>query len=111
MLPQPPSDIAMLLTRPVAVFGAGVSGQGVLALLATLGARGVLYDEKADGAEKKFTATQAASHGLVVFSPGFAVEHAWLAAARDAGCVCLGELDFASLFWRGELVAITGTNG
>ncbi len=111
MLPPPPGEIASLLTRPAAVFGAGVSGQGLLALLAALGARGVLYDEKAAGAEKHFTAALAAQHGLVIFSPGFAPEHPWLVAARAAGCLCVGELDFASLFWRGELIAITGTNG
>jgi len=111
MLPQPPSSIAALLARPVAVLGAGVSGQGVLALLAALGARGILYDEKADGAARGFAPAVAAGHGLVVFSPGFAPEHPWLATARAAGCTCVGELDFASLFWRGELVAITGTNG
>jgi UDP-N-acetylmuramoylalanine--D-glutamate ligase len=111
MLPKPPAAIASLLARPVAVFGAGVSGQGVLALLTALGAPGVVYDEKAEGAEKTFPAKKAATHGLVIFSPGFAPEHAWLATARAAGCTCLGELDFASLFWRGEVVAITGTNG
>ena len=111
MRPQPPSEIAALLNRPVAVFGAGVSGQGVLALLAALGARGVIYDEKAGEAWKIFGLNEARLHGLVVFSPGFAPEHRWLAAARVAGCACLGELDFASLFWRGELVAVTGTNG
>lgn len=111
MLPSPPATVAALLTRPVAVFGAGVSGQGVLALLEALGAPGTLYDEKAAGAERAFSPGSAATHGLVVFSPGFAPEHGWLVIARAAGCRCLGELDFASLFWRGELVAVTGTNG
>jgi UDP-N-acetylmuramoylalanine--D-glutamate ligase len=46
-----------------------------------------------------------------VFSPGFIPEHPWLLRAREAGAECLGELDFASLFWRGAVVAITGTNG
>lgn len=111
MLPAPPANIAALLTRPVAIFGAGVSGQGVLALLAALGATGRLYDEKADGAEQDFTPRHAAAHGLVIYSPGFAPGHAWFATARAAGCLSLGEIDFASLFWRGELVAVTGTNG
>lgn len=113
MLPSPPAELVPLLAHPVAVLGGGVSGQGVLALLAALGARGVIYDERADGAAlvRTFSSTQARAHGLVVFSPGFAPEHPWLATARAAGCACLGELDFASLFWRGELVAITGTNG
>ena len=111
MLPAPPAPFAPLLARPVAVFGAGVSGQGVLALLSAVGGRGVLYDEKAENAELSFNATTAAGHGLVVFSPGFAPEHPWLAVARAAGCLCVGELDFASLFWRGDVIAITGTNG
>ncbi|MEO6994643.1 MAG: UDP-N-acetylmuramoyl-L-alanine--D-glutamate ligase [Lacunisphaera sp.] len=111
MIPSPPDEIAVLLQRPVAVFGGGVSGQGVLSLLAAIGGVGRLYDEKAADAENKFTETHAGRHGLVVFSPGFPVEHLWLANARAAGCVCLGELDFASFFWRGEILAITGTNG
>ena len=111
MLPSPPDEIFVLLQRAVAVFGGGVSGQGVLGLLAELGGVGRLYDEKSPDAENQFTASHAARHGLVVFSPGFPVEHPWLATARAAGCVCLGELDFASFFWRGEILAITGTNG
>ncbi len=111
MLPAPPAPFSTLLARPVAVLGAGVSGHGVLALLGALGGQGVLYDEKAGGARRSFARAEAAAHGLVVFSPGFAPEHPWLVTARDAGCVCVGELDFASLFWRGDLIAITGTNG
>ena len=111
MIPAPPTSFTALLARPVAVLGAGVSGQGVLELLAAIGGRGVLYDGKAENAERNFTVQEAAGHGLVVFSPGFSPEHPWLAVARTAGCSCLGELDFASLFWRGDLVAITGTNG
>ena len=47
----------------------------------------------------------------MVFSPGFAPEHPWLVLARAGGLTCLGELDFASLFWRGRILAVTGTNG
>lgn len=105
-----PSFLAPLLRSPVAVFGAGVSGEGVRALLAALGAEGRIYDQDpAKGGA--FTAAAARGHALVVFSPGFPPEHPWLGLARAAGAVCLGELDFASLFWRGRLVAITGTNG
>jgi UDP-N-acetylmuramoylalanine--D-glutamate ligase len=39
------------------------------------------------------------------------LDHSWLRIARACHCVCLGELDFASLFWKGKVVAITGTNG
>ncbi len=111
MLPAPPANIAALLARPVAIFGAGVSGQGVLELLAKIGAVGRVYDEHAADAENDFTPEHANRHGLVVFSPGFIPNHPWLETAHDADCLCLGELDFASLFWRGQLIAVTGTNG
>lgn len=103
----PPEFLAPLLARSVAILGGGVSGEGVRALLGALGVEGKIYDAK--GAE--FTASAARSHALAVFSPGFAPEHMWLGRAKAAGLECLGELDFASLFWRGWLVAITGTNG
>lgn len=105
-----PDFLQPLLAKPVAILGGGVSGKGVQRLLAALGATALVYDAKsADGAE--FTADAARQHALVVYSPGFAPEHAWLQRARQAGAECLGELDFASLYWRGQVVAITGTNG
>ena len=102
-----PEPIRLLLARPVAIFGAGVSGVAVCALLARLEAESVIYDEKA----ATFSPRAAKLHRLVVFSPGFPPEHPWLQQARAAGCECLGEIDFASLFWRGALIAVTGTNG
>lgn len=106
----PPAFLQPALTQPVAIFGGGVSGEGVCALLASLGVHGRIFDaQAAKGAE--FTAAAARLHRLVVFSPGFAPTHPWLTRAREHGILCLGELDFASLFWRGQLVAITGTNG
>jgi len=102
-----PKALQPLLDQPVAIFGAGVSGVGVCAVLATVGAESVIYDAK--GTE--FTPKLATLHRLVVFSPGFPPEHPWLAIARAAGCVCQGELDFASLFWRGSVLAVTGTSG
>lgn len=102
-----PESVRPLLAQPVAIFGGGVSGIGVTALLASLGAESVIYDAKAT----EFSAKAAKKHRLVVFSPGFAPEHPWLALAKAAECECFGELDFASLFWRGSIVAITGTNG
>ena len=103
----PPASIAPLLAKPVAVFGAGVSGEGVRALLAALGVGAKVYDEKGTD----FTAAAARQHMLAIYSPGFAPEHPWFARARAAGVEALGEVDFASLFWRGKIVAITGTNG
>ena len=107
MVLSPPNFLAHHLSRPVAIFGEGVSGLGVRALLGALGKEGIAYDVRG----QEFTADAAARHRLVVYSPGFAPGHSWIARARAAGCLCLGELDFASLFWRGRVIAITGTNG
>jgi len=104
---SPPDFLLPHLARPVAVFGAGVSGEGVAGLLAALGVATEIYDARGSA----FTAAAAHRHRLVVFSPGFSPDHPWLAVARAAGAECLGELDFASLFWRGRVVAVTGTNG
>lgn len=106
-----PELLKPLIVQPVAVFGGGVSGQAVLTLLKKLGASGELYDERQSDARRDFSAAQAKAHRLVVFSPGFPLDHTWLRTARAGGCTCLGELDFAGLFWRGTVVAITGTNG
>jgi UDP-N-acetylmuramoylalanine--D-glutamate ligase len=106
----PPQFLQPALAQPVAIFGGGVSGEGVRALLAAIGVEGKIYDAK-EGKGSEFTAARAAQHALVVFSPGFPPGHPWLGRAQAAGAQCLGELDFASLFWRGRLVAVTGTNG
>ena len=107
-----PSAIADLTTRPVAIFGTGISGRAVSDLLSSLGLDWVCYDEFTNnGSRREFTEHEASEHRLVVYSPGFPRKHPWLEAARDSGCVCLNELDFASLFWPGSIIAITGTNG
>ena len=109
---RPPDFIRSLLSRPVAVLGAGVSGRALTNLVRELGAEVSLYDASgADGAGRTFAAADAERHGLVLYSPGFASTHPWLSLARTCGALCLGELDFAALFWRGSIVAITGTNG
>ncbi|MGA3006897.1 MAG: UDP-N-acetylmuramoyl-L-alanine--D-glutamate ligase [Opitutaceae bacterium] len=107
----PPDFLKPLLAKPVAVLGAGVSGRAVADLLVKLGAEAVLFDEKGRGGAAREFLSVARAYPLVIHSPGFASGHPWLAAGRAAGAVCLAELDFASLFWRGRILAITGTNG
>lgn len=107
-----PPAIAARLSRPVAVFGSGVSGLAVRDLLTGLGVAAVIYDERGGaGTVAVFGEAEARRHGLVVYSPGFAQNHPWIALARREDALCLGELDFASLFWKGPVVAVTGTNG
>ncbi len=107
-----PEFLQPLLAHPVAIFGGGVSGQSVRALVEKLGGTGVIFDQKGtDGALTEFRGSTVGEHHLVVYSPGFTPTHPWITEARAAGAVCLAELDFASLFWRGAVIAITGTNG
>jgi len=107
-----PSALAGLTTRPVAVFGSAISGRAVSDLLSSLGIEWVCYDEYANnGSRREFTKHEALEHRLVVYSPGFPGKHPWLETGRDSGCVCMNELDFASLFWPGSIIAVTGTNG
>ncbi len=102
----------LLSAAPLAIFGAGISGRAVLALCRHRGLSGIFYDENSSRADRsEFDAEAARTHRVVVFSPGFPPHHRWLQIARSAGCLCLGELDFASLFWPGRLLAVTGTNG
>jgi UDP-N-acetylmuramoylalanine--D-glutamate ligase len=112
MLTALPEFLGPLLQRPVAILGGGASGRAVQELLGALGLVTDIYDEKPGvGTRHAFAPAESGRHALVVFSPGFPAGHPWLRAARAAGCTCLGELDFASLFWPGRIVAVTGTNG
>jgi len=114
-----PDILKPFFIRPVAIFGAGVSGLAVQKLLRRVGVDNRVYDAGQHGG-RLFLDRECEQHSLVVFSPGFSPEHPWLMRARAAGLLCLAELDFSALFWReqlrqagseSELVAITGTNG
>jgi UDP-N-acetylmuramoylalanine--D-glutamate ligase len=107
MAPRVQPFLRPLLARPVAVFGDGESGSAARLLLSRMGAASTVYDAR--GTE--FSRAAASGHALVVFSPGFKPDHPWIALARSGGATALGELDFASLFWPGRVVAVTGTNG
>jgi UDP-N-acetylmuramoylalanine--D-glutamate ligase len=104
-----PEFLKPLLTTPVAVLGAGVSGRSAAKLVTHLGGIAKFYDEnETDETSGDF---KAGNHRLVIISPGFSPNHAWVIGARSAGAVILNDHDWASLFWRGKVVAVTGTNG
>jgi UDP-N-acetylmuramoylalanine--D-glutamate ligase len=106
-----PADIQPLLDTPVAVIGHGVSGQAIGGLVSRIGAHCAYYDLKSRSASHEFNAAIAAKHKLVVFSPGFEIDHPWLEIARKAGCVTMGEMEFGARFWDGKLYCVTGSNG
>lgn len=108
----------------VLVVGAARSGVAAALLLARRGAAVTLTDKApAIAAGPELTAAgvalQLGGHDpdvfrradLVVTSPGVPPELAALAAARTAGVPVIGELELASRWLQGPVVAITGTKG
>ena len=99
--------IKYALRCPIAVFGDGVSGRAAARLARSFGAQVEIFEE--NGA--LFGPREAEWAKVVVSSPGFSKDHPWLALARKSGCAVVGELDFASIAWPGEIIAVTGSNG
>ena len=100
------------LNRPVAVFGHGISGRSIGRLLEHIGVDAEFYDTSGIGdSSTAFNDFHVTRHELVIYSPGFPQNHDWLNSAKSNGLICLGEMDFASIFWKGKILAITGTNG
>ena len=100
-------DWEKLRLKPVAIFGAGVSGRGVEKLLRSLDWEYTTFDQQS----RTFGWTEAKACSVAVVSPGFASDHSWIKIAEKTGVNVLGEVDFASAFWPGKIVAVTGTNG
>ena len=110
--------------KRVVVAGAARSGVAAARLLVRRGASVTLSEarEQADNTAELETAgvtielgghTQATFSGadLIVLSPGVPANHPVIEAARRAGVPVMGELELASRWLSGRIVAITGTKG
>ncbi len=117
--------------KRVLVFGSGISGIGAARLLLKQGASVILYDAKEDldagaiygelSADPdqgqltvvlgKFPAELLDSLDLVVVSPGVPTDLPVLDDVRERGIRILGEVELAYLFGKGDVLAVTGTNG
>lgn len=107
------STVKDLIRKPVAILGRGVSGVAFDRLLAKLGGSGVVFDE-ATGFSRSdvFSESVMSGFGLVVNSPGFRKDHPWInAAVRSPSVELCSETEAAAAFWKGKIVAVTGTNG
>ena len=106
------------------VAGAARSGIAAARLLAARGAQVTLSDVRADVRDARpltelgvalemggHEAQTFASADLVVLSPGVPSEQPAIAAARDRGVPVIGEVELASRWLLGRIVAITGTKG
>jgi len=110
----------------VTVAGAARSGIAAALLLAERGARVTLTDARSElepsesnqlrdarvalelSAQRLETFTSA---DLLVVSPGIPLDQPQIAAAREAGVPIMGEIELASRWLTGRIVAITGTKG
>jgi UDP-N-acetylmuramoylalanine--D-glutamate ligase len=111
----------------VVVMGAARSGIAAAALLAERGAHVTLTDlretlaDPRDGDRLRQAGVRLELGGhvvntltgasLIVLSPGVPLSQSALVAARQAGIPVVGEVELASRWLRGRIVAITGTKG
>ncbi|MCL2234766.1 MAG: UDP-N-acetylmuramoyl-L-alanine--D-glutamate ligase [Firmicutes bacterium] len=103
-------DNFSLFGKKALVVGAGISGKGSAFALQKMGASVDVFvgssDEFSHIENDKF-----GSHDLVVVSPGIPLEHAVFSYAKMHEVPLIGELELGSRLFKGEIVAITGTNG
>ncbi len=110
--------------KRVTVAGAARSGIAAAALLVGKGARVTLSDVRPEVREADHLRAQGVrlelgghraetftSADLIVTSPGVPPEQPAVAAARDRGVKVVAEIELASWWLRGRLIAITGTKG
>jgi len=110
--------------RRVVVVGAARSGIAAAELLARRGARVTLSEQRdavqgleglrAMGVTLETGGHQSATFAgadLVVTSPGVSLEQPAFEAALSSGVEVIGELELASRWARGRVIAVTGTKG
>ena len=118
--------------KKVLVFGSGISGIGAAALLGERGAKVILYDGNGKLDAAKLTDQVLEKAGtladlqvilgdfpenlldeleLVVMSPGVPTDLPVVDAMRAHGIPVIGEIELAYQLGKGEVLAITGTNG
>ena len=112
----------------VLVFGSGISGVGAVNLLLDVGKEVILYDgnttldseqlKKQFGVDKQvevilgeLSETVIQTLELVVVSPGVPTDLPIVNHMRDAGIPICGEIELAYMYGKGDVLAITGTNG
>ncbi len=113
--------------KRVLVVGLGKSGAASALFLKSRGARVTVSDSKPEAELQneimplleQGIALETGGHGdrtfreqdLIVVSPGVPFDAPQLAQARNLGEPVIGEIELASRFLRGQIVAITGANG
>ncbi|MDR0590613.1 MAG: UDP-N-acetylmuramoyl-L-alanine--D-glutamate ligase [Puniceicoccales bacterium] len=102
--------LAAAKRSPVGIFGNGVTARGVRKLLEKLNLRSIIYDRDPRRGEN-FDGQALRRHHIIIGSPSFLSHHPWRKLLLAAKKWYWPELDFASLWHFGGVVAVTGTNG
>ncbi len=113
--------------KRILVVGLGKSGVASALFLQARGARVTVSDAKAEDQLRqeipalldKGITVESGGHGertfrdqdLIVLSPGVPIDVPQVGQARSRGVPVIGEIELASRFLKGHLVAITGSNG
>ena len=114
--------------KKVLVFGSGISGLGAVKLLEDHGAEVILYDgndkldkvamkeQLGDGVKAEiilgeFPEKLIDTLDIAVLSPGVPTDLPVVNAMRDKKVAVIGEVELAYAFGKGDVLAITGTNG
>ncbi len=114
--------------KKVLVFGAGISGAGAAKLLEKHQAEVILYDgnQKLDKEELKKQLGEESpikvllgnlpgevekTLDMAVLSPGIPTDLPLVERMRSQGVSIIGEIELAYQFGKGDVLAITGTNG
>lgn len=116
-----------LTGKKVIVMGAGSSGISAVRLLLGIGATPILFDEneKLDRAKVMeqllgkeieimtgvLPEEEIAAAALLVMSPGIPVDTPFVEQFHKAGIPVWGEIELAYRYAKGDVIAITGTNG
>lgn len=111
--------------RQAYVLGGGVSGMAAARLLMSRGNRVTILEQNdlrrrslrgelraPEGAAEVLGDVPAGTNvSLAVASPGFSPSHPWVERLMKSGVEVVGECEWAARFWKGGLLAITGTKG
>lgn len=97
-------------TKLIGIFGFGVTGRAVSEWCDRHNVKKIIFDDNLGGCEP-FSEEKIRQCDCIVRSPSFLDNNRWVKFANFCNIRCISELDLAALFWKGKIIAVTGTDG